>query len=261
MNKNRNARERTDNSPMRDKVYRWVQRKILAGELRGGDVISELSLSNELGISRTPVREALGQLVAEGLLQQSPNRRPAVVKLTRQDIIELYELREALEVYAVGKAARNQVPPADLQRLQGLADQTLAISAELERLGKEVLDVDQMHRFGAYDRAFHTLLMKIAANAKILKAVNETRVMIQIFAMRRQGHDVPTLQRIHREHCEVLRAVAEKRPERAMQTIAEHIQNSLKERLDEYDQTELEASLQEHLSHPAAQFTRRPIQG
>src|ERR1700738_1426886 len=92
-----------DVSPMREKARQHIQWKIAARELAGGTGGSELVIAKELGVSRTPVREAIGQLVAEGLLQQLPTGGVAVAQLSRRDIIDLYELREALEVYAAGK--------------------------------------------------------------------------------------------------------------------------------------------------------------
>ena len=110
---------------MRERAYVYIQRKIAAQELKGGGAISELLLAKEMGISRTPIREAIGQLVAEGLLEQIPNRGVVVVQLNRRDIIDLYELREALEVYAVSKVAQYTVNPFDLSRLRELAEGVL----------------------------------------------------------------------------------------------------------------------------------------
>lgn len=231
----------------RQKAYLGIQRKIVSGELESGHTISELSIARELGVSRTPVREALRQLAAEGLLEQNPNRKPSVVKLTRQDVIELYELREALEVYAVGKAARQAGTPADFARLQTLADAIGTLKKELQRSGKPELHPEQMQRFVGCDLGFHTLLIRMAANTRILKIVNETRLLIRIFGIRRRGHGERLLDKIHRQHCEVLRAVANHQPERAMRHIAEHIQTSLQERLEEYDHWEIETSLGEGL--------------
>ena len=121
---------RADRS-VRERAYLLIQQKIARGELPPGSAVSEVPLAQELGSSRTPIREALGQLVAEGLLEQTPNRGTVVVQLGRQDIIDLYELREALEVYAVGKVAARTNTPQDLQRLQGFADQILALRDEL----------------------------------------------------------------------------------------------------------------------------------
>jgi DNA-binding GntR family transcriptional regulator len=165
--------------------------------------------------------------------------------LTRQDIIELYELREALELYAVGKAARDRLRGSELERLQGLADEILKLKAELEDSAAEALDARQMHRFMSYDLGFHTLLMRTAGNARILKVVNETRLLIRIFAIRRMGHRATELEQIHRQHRAILQAVADSQPERAMQLLADHIQTSLRERLDAFDHWERENSLRE----------------
>jgi DNA-binding GntR family transcriptional regulator len=237
----------SDSSPGPQRAYLHIQRKISEGHLRAGEAISEVSLAKELGISRTPVREALGQLAAEGILERSPNRKAVVVELKRQDIVELYELREALEVYAVGKAARQPARPSDVDRLQGLLDATEGLKKELGRSGNAVLDHEQMQRFVAYDLGFHTLLIRTAANTRISKLVNETRLLIRIFAMRRQGHSGPMLEQINRQHRDVLRAVVNREPELVMRLISEHIQNSLRERLEDYDRWEFEASLRQNV--------------
>ena len=228
---------------MRSKAYLHIQRKIAAGELAAGGALSELALAKELGSSRTPIREAIGQLVAEGFLEQTPNRGAVVIQLSRQDIIELYELREALEVYAVGKAAREPLRAWELERLQGLADEILVLKAELEKSGADALNQKQMHRFMVCDLSFHTLLMRMAGNARILKVVNETRLLIRIFAIRRSGHRAVELEQIQRHHCEILQAVADRQPERAMQLISDHIQISRRERLDDFDHWDGENSL------------------
>jgi DNA-binding GntR family transcriptional regulator len=230
---------------MREKAYIHIQRKIAARELTGGSPVSELLLAKELGISRTPIREAMGQLVAEGLLDQIPNRGVVVVQLNRRDIIDLYELREALEVYAAGKATQYQVNPSDLSRLQELADGVLVFKAELEKSGKPALNNEQMHRFVSCDLAFHTLLMRIAANRRILKVVNETRLLIRIFTMHRDGHKIADLEQIHRYHCDVAQAIARQDRNTATRVLSEHIQTSLRERLEQYDHWEREMSLRE----------------
>ncbi len=243
-------RRRTGGSPARERAYLHIQRMVASGELCAGQAISELSLARHLGISRTPIREALAQLGAEGILAQSPNRKAVVVKLSRQDIVELYELREALEIYAVGKAARQPQRQANLDALKSLNDGIMTLRRELEGSGKLGLDEEQMHRFATYDLAFHTLVMRLTANARLLKVVNETRVLVRIFAIRRRGYNIAELEDIHRRHCDVARGIAEQDSTGAMNAIAEHIQLSQVERLDDFDHWELEASLRETFPTP-----------
>ncbi|MGH9653610.1 MAG: GntR family transcriptional regulator [Bryobacteraceae bacterium] len=231
--------------PIRERAYLLIQQKIARGDLPPGSNVSEVALAQELGSSRTPIREALGQLVAEGFLEQTPNRGAIVVQLKRQDIVDLYELREALEVYAVGKAARRASSPQEIKRLLELTNQIRVLETELRESNRTELSPKQMHRFVACDLGFHILLVRMAANARILKIVNETRLLIRIFAMHRKGHDLQALERIYRQHCEVLEAVAAHDSERGMRLLSNHIQASQLERLEEYDQWESEASLRE----------------
>jgi DNA-binding GntR family transcriptional regulator len=245
-NKADQAAARDDRS-VRQKAYRHLQQKIASREFPAGSAVSELSVAKELGISRTPVREAIGQLVAEGLLEQIPNRGVVVVQLTRNDIVDLYELREALEVYAARKAARLPLSAADLHRLQTFTDDILGLRNELLQAGRTELNAEQMHRFVVCDLGFHTMLMRLAANARILKVVNETRLLIRIFAIRRTGHNAADLERINQQHSDVLQAVSERDPDRAMRILSEHIQNSQRERLAEHDHWERENSLRANL--------------
>ena len=157
-------------SSMREKAYALIQRKIATGELRAGYALSELALAKDLHSSRTPVREAIGQLVAEGLLIQAPNRGAFVKQITRQDIIDLFELREALESYAAAKAAHPPPRPADMERLKGLTAELLNLRDDLAASGARTLDGVGMHRFVSCDLAFHTVLMRMASNLRILKS-------------------------------------------------------------------------------------------
>ena len=104
---NRKARSRQGGADLsiRERAYLHIQQLLLSGKLEAGSSVSEQMLAKDLGSSRTPIREAMNQLAAEGLLEPSPNGGMIVTQLGREDIIELYELREALEVYAVGKDA------------------------------------------------------------------------------------------------------------------------------------------------------------
>lgn len=220
------------------KAYQLIQHKIATGQLRAGTLLSELALARELGSSRTPIREAAGQLLAEGLLELSPGGGLVVTQLTRQAIVDLYELREALEVFAVGRAARDGVRDADKERLESLLDETQVLLKELKSSGSVELNAEQMKRFSVADLGFHALLIRLAANARILKVVNDTRLMMRVFAIQRSGHRKDELERIHKHHRAILDAVLKRDPEGARRLLAEHIQASANERLEEFDRWE-----------------------
>src|SRR5262249_19305461 len=90
-----------------EKAYLYLRTRILSGDLPPGTALSEASIARERGNSRGPLREAVRRLTAEGFLRPAPNGGSSVVEFSRRDVAELYELREALEVYAVGKAAEH----------------------------------------------------------------------------------------------------------------------------------------------------------
>lgn len=232
---------------MRERAYAYIQQKIASGELKPDAPVSEQLLAQELGMSRTPIREAIGQLAAEGLLEQTPNRGTLVVQLTRQDIIDLYELREALEVYSARKAARSTIRPMDLKRWQDIVDEILILKRELEQSGKHTLDSEQMHRFVTSDLSFHALLMRLAVNNRMLKVVNDTRLLIRIFSISRSGYDASMLEQIHGQHSAIIQAISAHNADLATQLLADHIRISLDERLAEYDIWEHEASLQKSM--------------
>ncbi len=227
----------------RQRAYEFIQGKIQSGDWPGGTVVSELALSRELGSSRTPVREAVRQLAGEGFLEQAPNRTMAVARLTRADIAEIYELREAIEVYAVGKAARFTLGPAVVERLRSFLQQSDNLRSELEKSGQPRLNDEQMSRFIQADLGFHTLLLHAAANHRMLKLVSETRLLIRIFSIRRDGHSAAQLRAIQQQHEAILNAVENGRGEEAKAILAEHISASGLERMEAYDHWERERAL------------------
>ena len=242
------TRPSKSNYTIREKAYQYIQSRIASGDLPSGDAISELLLAKELGSSRTPVREAISQLVSEGLLEQTPNRGTIVVQLTREDIVDLYELREALEVYVVAKVTREQHPGEDNKRLEQLSNGILSLVDELKATGEPYLNTEQMQRFVAADRGFHTLLMAFSFNPRIRKVVDETRLLIRIFAMRRLGYGAEKLCTIHGQHAAIIEAIVSKDPELARHRLAEHIQISRQERLDEFDRNRRASAIERSYS-------------
>src|SRR5690349_13215528 len=121
------------------KAYEHLQEGVLSGRLRSGTVISEAALAKELGISRTPVGEAIRQLVREGLVEQVPRYGTIVRSIDRQELTDLYEMREALESFAAAKAAEHITEPM-LNRLQQYVEVMKRIEDELRDAGASELD-------------------------------------------------------------------------------------------------------------------------
>ena len=106
-----------DNHSLRAKVFKEIEKAILDGIFSPGDNLIEQKLSNELGVSRTPVREALRQLELEGLVETIPNKGAVVIGVTQKDIDDIYTIRMHIEGLAAGWAATN-ITDEELQELK-----------------------------------------------------------------------------------------------------------------------------------------------
>jgi len=232
---------------LRERAYAHIQRGIAAGVLKPDTAISEVVLSRELKMSRTPIREAFSQLVAEGLLAQTPNRGTLVVRLQRQDVIELYELREALEVYAVRKASQLPLRSADVERWEQYSEEIAQLGKLLQKSSRKTLTSEQMRQFIEADLNFHNMLMRISVHGRIHKVLNDTRLLIRIFGIERPEYDVAALEGIHQQHADIISAVKNHEAELASNLLTKHIQISLQERLQAYDSWERERSFQKNL--------------
>lgn len=115
-----------------DRVYERVRDAIIRGELPAGTEINQVELANSLGVSRVPVREALRRLQAERLLDANPFQRFVVTKLSFEQVLELFDLRQSLEIFAALRArSRPSFFDVDLPMARQVADSmNLAMSAE-----------------------------------------------------------------------------------------------------------------------------------
>jgi DNA-binding GntR family transcriptional regulator len=234
---------KNDDQSIQEKAYRYLRGQILSGELAPGAMISEASIARQLGNSRGPLREAVRRLTAEGFLRPARAGGSAVVEFSRRDVAELYDLREALEVYAAGRAAEHGLRPGELEHIARLVAEVLLLRDELRVSDEPHLTAEDMRRFVAVDLQFHSMIVRAAANSRILKAVADTRVLLNIFAIRRKGHDAELLTKIHWDHSEVLAAIVAKDAAKAMRLLGEHIRASKEERLKEFDERDREIAL------------------
>jgi len=223
------------------RAYRHLQQRILSGDLPAGAVVSELSLAKEIGIGRTPVREAIRQLQLEGLVEQVPRYGTIVCKPGRQDLIELYQVREALEPYAVGLAAE-RISGADLAVLEKLCDKVRSIAHELRDSRAERLEGSLLQLFLSADMAFHMLLIRAAGSGRIVKIVGDTRMFNRIFGVQRHVHDLAIVARALHFHRRILRAVKKKDAEEASRWTALHIRTGLRQVLRQFDQSQADSN-------------------
>lgn len=144
-----------DNLTLWERVYRHLRQQILEDQLPPGTELSEVALARELAVSRGPIREAIGRLAAEGLVTVRPRRGAEVRSLTPAELIDGYQVREALEVLAV-RLAVPRITPADLARLDELVNSMAQFAHQ-----------DQVADFFAANVAFHELLCELSGNQKL----------------------------------------------------------------------------------------------
>ncbi|MFG2194007.1 GntR family transcriptional regulator [Streptomyces sp. NPDC048639] len=145
--------------PTAERAYLYTKGRILDGVLAGGELISEGMVSEALGISRTPVREAFLRLEAEGLLRLYPKRGAVVVPVSAQEVEAVLETREVVESFAAEKVAG--LGQAAMDRLVKALREQLEEQAQLRAAGDG-------RGFVAADQAFHQLIVAAADNAILL---------------------------------------------------------------------------------------------
>lgn len=208
---------------LRGRAYNSIQAKLLDGELRAGDVISEGALAEDIGISRTPVREAIGQLQIEGLLGKMP-RVGTVVRLPdRGELQEIYDVREALESHA---AAGAQLSDEDFATMGEFLDEMRAVGEEMQRRELEFLDEALLHRFFDSDLGFHLTIVHAYGNQRALRVVSESRVAQRIFEYDRVAHGRRLVEAAIAAHTEILSALQRGDGEAARLAMAGHIRSS-----------------------------------
>jgi DNA-binding GntR family transcriptional regulator len=237
---------------LRQQAYDYIQRKILSGDLPAGSQVSELSLAQEIGISRTPVREAIRQLASEGIVVQVPRFGTIVRTPERREFVELFQLREALEPYAVYLAAQS-IRDEDLTLLEKSCDAIRQIAVQMRDEKKPALDPAMMQRFLAADMSLHMLLIRAAGNRRIAKIVADSRAIARIFGAGRQEHTLQVVASAYRQHCRIVRALRRRDGEAARSWMADHIRRSMRETLEHYDRTHAAGSQQRRIATVVAE--------
>ena len=231
---------------LRERAFRHIQSKILSGELAAGHRLSEQSLAEELGISRTPVRSAIHELESAGLLEQVPRYGTIVRKADRRDLEELYDLREALESFAAEVAARC-VTMEDLETLATLCERMYLFLAETQRSNQSLAEGDVLDRFVDADMEFHLVILRATGNRRLMKAVADSRMLSEWGHHARQKQRIESLAQAWEGHRRILESLNSHDPERSRLAMAQHIHFGKEEALRIYDRVQAEGDAAEVL--------------
>ncbi len=145
---------------LRNQVYTELRNRIVSGKYDRGTALTEIRISSELGVSRTPVREAFSQLQLDGLVIATPNKGVVVEGLDQNDLMDWYEIRVAMESMAAAKAALNMTPE---------------IARELKRTidqAQDLVDKGLTHDLIQLDARFHDLIFKSSGSRVLQNFLN-----------------------------------------------------------------------------------------
>ncbi|KAA0014760.1 GntR family transcriptional regulator [Billgrantia pellis] len=196
-------------------VHDEIKQRILDGRYQAHDYIRENRIARELEVSRTPVREALRELVSEGWLEAIPHHGARVAAWTEKDAREVFELRLVLEPMAV-RLASKRMDAQRLDRLDELATRMEALTDQIE--GRPGVRNEIAH----LNHVFHRELILASDNqrlASVLDSVVRTSVIRRNFG----NYDATHLRRSMRHHREILQAVAAGSPEWAESVMRAHL--------------------------------------
>lgn len=194
-------------------TFNTIKRQIIDLELRPGEILMVQTLAQQLGASRTPVREALIRLVGEGLVEHAEGRKFKVSEITLDSIREIYDIREAIECFAIAAVARTICPEA-LGSLRSL----------MEAMSKS-LDAKEYDTFMSLDRRFHGEILSIYGNrsmSRIAEQMNDRMQRIRYLTINIEGR----LEHTVKEHLRVIEFLETKNPEGASLALKEHIKEA-----------------------------------
>lgn len=214
---------RLDNQTLRERVYAHLKEEIMAGRIAPGAVLQEVPLAGSLGVSRGPIREALGTLAAEGLVTITPRRGAVVTTFTKDDFLEAYQVREVLEALAVRLA------------IPRMADSEIeALAVPIEEMRRCSARSDDAGFFDA-NAVFHEAFVIGSGNGRLLDVYR--RLIGQMRPYRRPSALLRgSLDQSIAEHEAIMDAAKARDPERAAGLMLDHVrvpQRRLQELSDE----------------------------
>lgn len=205
--------------PLRDVVFNTLRQAILRGELKPGERLMEIQLANKLGVSRTPIREAIRKLELEGLVLMIPRKGAEVAEITEKSLRDVLEVRRALEELAV-QLACEKITKEEIR--------------ELERVAKEfqqVVNSSDITEIAEVDVCFHDIIYTATDNQKLIQLLNNLREQMYRYRVEYLKRDGVFPQLIA-EHEAIIRHIENNEKEKATEVVCRHIDNQVETVID-----------------------------
>ncbi|MBW7454040.1 GntR family transcriptional regulator [Paenibacillus sepulcri] len=218
-----------DKQNMSHDVIDFFKQQILSGQLNPGDRIVETKFARELGISQTPVREAVRQLSGEGIVTIVPNKGPVINELQTRDIYEIYSLRASIEGLAIRIATQIASDEAVEQLENFYEGMKLKEKEKNESVNSLLLD----------SWFIHQSIIQLSNHSRLIRTYES--ISFQIALVNRMLGSESSKQKEVEEHLELITALKERDPDKAELTMRKHIYRSYRECM--------ELKGEEHLEH------------
>lgn len=201
-----------DYLPLRDVVFNTLRNAILTGELEPGERLMEIKLADKLGVSRTPIREAIRKLELEGLVVNTPRKGAEVANISSEDLRDVLEVRRSLEILATNLAC-DKITEAELSELYANIE-NFKISIETEAATEIALT----------DVGFHDIIYRATGNARLIQILGNLREQMYRYRLEYiKDHD--SWNRLLTEHTAIYNAIKNRDKDAAATAILTHIDN------------------------------------
>ena len=198
--------------PLRDVVFNTLRQAILRGELKPGERLMEIQLANKLGVSRTPVREAIRKLELEGLVLMIPRKGAEVADISEKSLKDVLEVREGLEELAA-RLACDKITKEGINRLKEAAQDF--------RSALKSNDITQM---AEADVRFHDVICNATENQKLGQLLNNLREQMYRYRIE-YLKDQHVYEKLLSEHEEIIRHIEKGEKDEAARVVSRHIEN------------------------------------
>lgn len=200
--------------PLREIVYEELKREILVGEIAPGTRMMEIELADEMGVSRTPVREAIRKLEKEGLVTIEPRKGAYASDVSIKDMVDVLEVREDLEAMAAAMAAQK----VNKDEKQALIEATMEY--------KEAVESERTEDIIRCDEKFHQLIVNYSGNKTLIQLFSQVQELALRFRYLYYD-DFSRYERMPMEHREIEEAILSGDYEKARVAAGEHVKNGV----------------------------------
>ncbi len=201
--------------PLRDVVFKTLRQAILKGDMEPGERLMEITLANKLGVSRTPIREAIRKLELEGLVHMVPRKGAIVASISEKDMKDVLEVRVTLEELAVKLAIQNMEEP-DIDQLRRAAKKF-----ESAVIARDIVDIVEA------DVMFHDVIYNRTNNGRLIQIINNLREQMYRYRLE-YVKDARTHSILISEHQDIIKALEKRDVDEAKNAVRQHIVNQEK---------------------------------